>query len=91
MLGIPIALVLSLWISDRTGDLSRGDCERIRDSDARHWCRATRDGSSTWCESIHDGDLRHYCRAIVRREASWCSAIRSPEMRSECRWRAVHR
>lgn len=54
------ALTAAFWAADATG--GGGDCEFIRDSDMRHYCRAVATGHRTWCEWIRQGDLRVRCR-----------------------------
>jgi len=46
---------------------SPADCESIKDSDARSYCRAVTTGKAFHCESIRNNDLRNRCRALVRK------------------------
>lgn len=41
------------------------ECELIKDSDQRNYCRAVSKGSPSWCEFIKQPDLRHRCRALA--------------------------
>jgi len=59
------ALTTALWAADAAGGGS--DCEFIKDSDMRHYCRAVATGHRTWCEWIRQGDLRTRCRWEVDR------------------------
>lgn len=42
------------------------DCEQIRDSDQRHFCRAISIPRKSECEFIKQHDLRFECRARVK-------------------------
>lgn len=42
------------------------DCEGIKDSDQRHYCRAVSIPRKSECSFIKDNDLRRQCRAIVK-------------------------
>jgi hypothetical protein len=44
---------------------STTECELIKDSDQRHYCRAMASHRKSWCESIKNADLRHRCRALA--------------------------
>lgn len=44
---------------------STTECELIKDSDQRHYCRAMANHRKSYCESIKDNDLRHRCRALA--------------------------
>lgn len=41
-------------------------CEGIKDSDQRHYCRAISIPRKSECEFIHNEDLRRQCRAMVK-------------------------
>lgn len=46
------------------GQSTGGQCELIRDTDQRHYCRACwQQGKQGECELIKDRDLRYQCRA----------------------------
>jgi len=40
------------------------DCEFIKESDQRNYCRAITKHQQSWCEFIKNNDLRHQCRAM---------------------------
>ena len=42
------------------------DCEGIRDTDQRNYCRAVSKNQKSYCEFIKDRDLRYKCRAMVK-------------------------
>lgn len=42
------------------------DCEGIKDTDQRHYCRAVSIPRKSECEFIKDNDLRRQCRAMVK-------------------------
>jgi len=42
------------------------ECEFIKDSDMRHYCRAVARHAPSWCEFIRSSDLRIRCRMEVR-------------------------
>lgn len=44
---------------------SQLDCERIKDHDARHMCRAETTGKRSWCSYIKERDMRARCFAVV--------------------------
>lgn len=54
------ALTAAFWTADAAAGAA--DCEFIKDSDMRHYCRAVATGHRTWCEWIRQGDLRTRCR-----------------------------
>ena len=63
-----------------------GNCDLIRDSDKRNYCRAVSEKKKPiYCESIRDSDLRHYCRAIANDRPIYCESIREKDMRNMCR------
>ena len=41
------------------------ECESIKDSDQRNYCRALANKQKILCEFIKDADLRHRCRALA--------------------------
>lgn len=41
-------------------------CESIKDSDQRHYCRAISIPRKSECEFIHNHDLRMQCRAVAK-------------------------
>lgn len=55
--------VLALASSCSRAGASPLDCERIKDPDQRHLCRAVSIPSRTECEFIRNNDLRQWCRA----------------------------
>lgn len=61
--------VLALLFGDRAindAQASALDCERIRDADRRHMCRAVSIPRPSECEFIKESDLRNECRARVK-------------------------
>ena len=65
-----------------------GDCERIRDGDRRHFCRALMSRKAIYCESIRDSDVRHTCRAVVTGKSIYCESVKDSGARMECRARS---
>lgn len=65
-----LSLVASLVILTLGHGLAQasGECELIKDSDQRNYCRAVTKGSPTWCEFIKEPDLRHRCRAFATKK-----------------------
>lgn len=59
-MGVLVLLLAAFWAADATG--GSADCEFIKDSDMRHYCRAISKDHRTWCEWIQQGDLRARCR-----------------------------
>ena len=42
------------------------ECENIKNTDRRNYCRALSDKQPSWCEFIKNNDLRHQCRAMIK-------------------------
>lgn len=60
-------------------------CESIRNSDDRHYCRGVTQRKPIYCESIRDSDKRHLCRAVAGEKHIACESIRDADTRALCR------
>jgi hypothetical protein len=60
------ALLFGAGLSVATGHPAL-ECESLKTSDDRAFCRAITSGDQIYCETIHDEGRRQLCRAETRR------------------------
>jgi len=63
-----VFIILASALSATEALSSPAECEFIKDSDQRNYCRALSKSERSWCEFIKNADLRHRCRALVEKK-----------------------
>ena len=61
------------------------NCDRIKYSDERHYCKAVFRHNPQHCDFIKFVNTRYYCKAVVGKNPSYCEFIKGENYKEMCK------